>query len=767
MAHVLIADKDLGPALARRYLELGYRPVVNTHRKSWSAKPGITGPVNQHVGFFSDDDTVAEFENNPFCGIGILGNYFNDGTTGLLFIDVDIPDPEEAAPAMQVIADIIGTPCPVKHGSKGGTFFVRYPSAEPLSEILNSRGLSGAQFATKCKLKLKHLTNAGIDFIGSGAANNYTVVPPTMHEKPNPDGSPRFYKWVPFPGTKITLDLSDTPPHDLPSLDPYHMLLIYQYAKNPTSPIFRYIGQTAAGDHHQAMLNASLYMYHEKFTLEEITAICLAEAERTAPDDATYRERQREIKTAVAALPAKVPEQKPAKTGNSGSKSASKVPLDRLMYDWLVAKFPVDDLAYFSGVGYRWDGNSWIMIKDVRLENPWRPISSLLIDHFDMAGNAAIQAAVRLFKDNIPERTASPDPTLIAFQNGILDTKDFTMRREERDDYIPVRIPYDYDPNARSEVWQQFLKHLVKPPLDYIDSEEYDEDWKKAYCLVEEFLGYCLVRSHRFEKMLFLIGRPGTGKSTLFKALGSILPKGFVSNVAVEEFGDPNAFISMASANLNVAAEAENRNKNSDRLLLNICSGEHVKLKVLYEDVKMVELPTRLLFHGNNTPDTYDSTGAIERRSLIVRTTDEKIADTDKQVMDFHALLVAEAPGILAGLARAYRRLLDRGRFDIPSYSKAAAHSMTIDANSVSRWIDECCYTVEDLQDGMPGPDLYEHYKEWAEANGFRPVFHVITWGKKLTSMGFPSRNKKLPGGNVAKYRQLKLKTNIRGGAGY
>jgi len=774
MSQVLISDRSLPIDLACRYMSHGYQPVIVHRNAEWVAKNGLTRPINQHEGFFSEEQMLEEFKNHPYSGIGVLGDHFRDGTTGLMIIDVDIEDQLDGGATMQVLADIIGTPAPVKYGSKGGTFFVRYHYPDRITDIMAERRLAGPSFIKATKFYIPHIPFEKptkppcIEIFGAGGGMGYTVVPPSKHQKPNDDGTDRFYRWIPFPGTDIVQDLSEVPPSNLPALKPYHLLLIYQYAKNPTSPIFRYIGQTSPGDHHHSMLSATTYMYHEKFTEDEIEEICAQEAERSAPDDTTLKERLQEIKIAVKALANKIKEQKPAKqSGKSGGSSALKVPLDRIMYNWLRERYKREDLGYFSGVAYHWDEGSWHIIKELGADNPWHIISNKLIDTFDIAGQAAISASVKMFRDSISPRVASPDPYLIAFANGVLDTRDFSMRPEERDDNIVTRIEHGFDPSTKSTVWQQFLKNLLRPPAEYEDSPNYETDWRKAYCVVEEFLGYCLVRSHQFEKMLFLIGRPGTGKSTLFKVINAILPRGFVSNVGMDQFDDPNSMIDMATANLNVASEVDSRNKNIDRMLQNVCSGEFVKLKVLYEDAKNVILPTRLLFHGNNTPDTYDSTGAIERRSLIIRTTDVTVAGTKDQVMNYDSLLAEEAPGILAALAKAYRRLMERGHFDPPDYSMEAAKSMTVEANSVSRWLSECCEIVENIADGTTNNDLYSHYSEWATMNGFRPVFNSSTWGKRLTGMGLPTRSRKLPGNKVVNFKAIKLITNINTGARY
>ena len=260
--------------------------------------------------------------------------------------------------------------------------------------------------------------------------------------------------------------------------------------------------------------------------------------------------------------------------------------------------------------------------------------------------------------------------------------------------------------------------------------------------------------------MLYIIGKPNTGKSVMFKVLTQLVPKGWHSSIALEQFGDPNSLVQMATAYFNVANEAGRRSKDVDDVLLRVTVGEPVAIKLLYANKLQAVLPTRLIFQGNLVPDTTDATGAIQRRILMIRTTD---VQPEKSIPFFERLLLKERAGILAKFARAYKRMVERGHIEEPSYGRAIVERSRLESNSAILWMEESCDLVNDIEDGMHNQELFDHYLEWcARTNMYK--LSIVLWGKALASVDVPTIRARLPSGKVYK-RMIKLKTNIRSDA--
>lgn len=762
---ILLDDEKLAPKIAMLLLSRGYYPVpcgAGEDGKGWLVasgnqvsitKPGKASEPPPHGA------VIAIFDEHPGAGISVAVPYLRDSTDVLIAIDVDVYDPI----TLEKVALVIGSPCPVKVGMRGATFFTRSKKVMAVDALLDSREIPIPKIPDKNgkpkrsvqsgKIGAERWDHEYIDVLGT--ANRHSVLPPSLHIKASQeskDGSPVYYRWVPFPGSTITKRLEDTDPSDLPLLEAYHLLLLFQWAKNPESPIWHYLGETSKGNHHQLMLDASLYLWHEKFKQDEIVAICEAEAYRSAEDDHHYRERCTAIRNAVQQLAAKFPEQKPSRVKSTVSNKGDKMPLDRLAADWLRQKIPVEDTGSFNGFPYRWNEGRWQPMVSLRERNPIQMVRAMIQEQFDQVGRATTTAAAEDFLDGVPARDPQPNTRAVAFANGMLDVLTEELRSEAREDYVLARLTFDYDPNAECPIYDQFISDLMRPPPQY-EGAEYEDDHRLSIEAVEEFLGYSLVLSHEFRYMLFLIGATSTGKSELIKLIRNVVPQGWVSDVPMSMLGEGNALMNMVNAHLNVSGEVGRHGKDVDETLLKVTTGERVTLKILYKDMFEGVVAARLMFHGNLPPDTTDSTGAIAKRMILLRTTDKA---PDKPVNEFHKLMIPEAQGIMNRWVRAYARLLKRGHFEHPSYAKDETKRTTEEANSVSAWVSAMTEPVTNMNEGSHSSDLFMAYREWCEA-GKMYCFSIIQWGKLLTGMGFPSKAKRIAGGRVVNFRALKL----------
>jgi len=755
----LINDTNLPVALAAQLLSRGYYAVPcgsGEDGKGWIAAGNdvsITKP-DDHGNAPPISDVLAIFERHPGCGISVAVPYLRNSSDVLLAIDVDVRDQN----TLDKVALVVGMPCPVKRGARGATFFVRARKAAAVDSLLKQRDIPIPKILDK-NGRAKNSVQSGkigsdrweheyIDILGT--ANRHSILPPSLHHQGTQLlGRELYYEWIKFPGSEIILKLEETDPSDLPLFEEPHLLLLFQLAKNLDSPIWRFLGQTSKGNFHELMLEASLYLWHEKFTADEIVYICETEAYRSCEDESHYSERRTAIRNSVKTLASKYPEQKPAKTKSA---KASKVPMDRLAADWLKTQFQKEDVGSFNGSPYYWHDSKWTTMVDALCRNPVQPLRERIQIAFPGAGRNSTSSAVEDFLDWLPVRRPQPDQFLVPFVNGVVDVRTLSLRPEARDDYVLAHIPHPFEADRACPLYDKFITDLMLPPAEYLDTDCYEADHTRAIETLEEFLGYCLVASHEFRNMLFLVGKTSTGKSEMVKLIKALLPADWVSDVAMSLLDDPNAVMSMANSHVNISGEIGRHNKDVDTALLKITSGEPIPLKLLYKDRFNGVVSARMLFHGNLPPDTTDSTGAISKRMILLRTTD---VPPTEEIPEYHRLLLKEAPGILNRWIAAYARLQERGRFEPPNYSKLAVRQATEEANSVASWMANATEKTE-IGEGSPNADLFLSYREYCEA-GKLYCYSIIQWGKLLTASGFPTRLKRVAGNKVVNYRTLKL----------
>ena len=769
--HILIPDLDVAREYAQRYTELGYYVLPcgeGLRGKGWLPHPDKTlGILKGRID--GRDPTLEEvlesIDEYPGCGISIAAPSLRGTDLSLLIFDIDIRDPS----FLRRFCICLGNkPSPFRFGSKGGAAFATYSTDIRPPTILQERGLSNfkiqgedgksVNWASETTIVARDYDREKVELIGPRGL--HLLVPPTLHLEEG-----RQYDWMPHPITGEVYDLVDFRPDDLPRFTQGRMLLLMLACKPGTQAIWEFLGQTDEGDWHERCVRGTLQMAHEGLTEEEILLFCEEEIERLGGPESKRRERLDDAKKAVRGAMRDLEKKggaNPSKPSSGGrGKGGPKIPPDRLQAEWLLSKFDPEDVGTFNGVPHRWSEKSrlWKQITDEEHPQPWHAVYKWVFTEFPEANHNSVKQALLTFAAHLPVRHACEDMNLIPFANGVLDVRDMTLRPEEREDYILGRIPHDYDPSVQCPRWEVFINALLRPGAAYTEElteEQINEDHRLAVDLVEEYLGYCLVRSYRYRHFLLLIGRTSTGKSVLTKVLHGLLPKGWLTEVALEKFSEPNSIRRMSNAHVNISSETGRQRhvKAVDDQVLRITSKEPVEAKTLYQDTIDVKLPARLIVNGNMSPEFNDSTGAIERRMLFISTTDIQ----PDPIPEFEAQLLEEAPGILQRLVRAYGRLLARGSkgFIKPSYSSVAARMQTEESNSVAAWVSRACERTEQHKDGADTNVLYADYSEWAQQNGMKP-FSSVQWGKILGSMGLEAKTVRIPSG-VARMRPLRVK---------
>ncbi|KXB01879.1 hypothetical protein AKJ43_02960 [candidate division MSBL1 archaeon SCGC-AAA261D19] len=99
----------------------------------------------------------------------------------------------------------------------------------------------------------------------------------------------------------------------------------------------------------------------------------------------------------------------------------------------------------------------------------------------------------------VPREKFDETTHLLAVENGLLDVKNGVLRDFDPDKLLTSKLPVKYDPDADCPKIKEFLKETVKP-----------EDMP----VLQEFVGYCLLKDYTFHKALMLTGGGSNGKST-------------------------------------------------------------------------------------------------------------------------------------------------------------------------------------------------------------------------------------------------------------
>jgi len=100
----------------------------------------------------------------------------------------------------------------------------------------------------------------------------------------------------------------------------------------------------------------------------------------------------------------------------------------------------------------------------------------------------------------VPEEKWDADPDLLVFLDCALRVSTGEVSKHHPKHYVTNAFPYDYPDGERSELWEGVVCQLLR---------------EREAAFFQEYCGYCLTTSVRHQIMLWLVGMPGGGKSTL------------------------------------------------------------------------------------------------------------------------------------------------------------------------------------------------------------------------------------------------------------
>ena len=147
-----------------------------------------------------------------------------------------------------------------------------------------------------------------------------------------------------------------------------------------------------------------------------------------------------------------------------------------------------------------------------------------MISHIARLNNSQRTEVLKYLKLIAPRIEASSE-YYIAFNNGIYDLAGDCMTTFSEAFVITNKIPWNYNPEAYSEIVDKTLNKLACN-----DSS--------IRAVLEECIGYCFFRRNELRKSFMLLGEKKNGKSTFLEMLKNVIGKDNCSALDLKEIGD-------------------------------------------------------------------------------------------------------------------------------------------------------------------------------------------------------------------------------------
>lgn len=314
-----------------------------------------------------------------------------------------------------------------------------------------------------------------------------------------------------------------------------------------------------------------------------------------------------------------------------------------------------------------------------------------------------------------------PSPeNLIAFQNGILDVNEYVEGRIKLYNPTPAFfsfniLPYNFDENVHSELWEQFYKDV------------FNGDETKIQ-LLSQWFGYNCVPDMSYEKLLLCTGRPRSGKGTILNTLAALLGPNQVVSTSFQtlctEFGYQPLLGKLAVLLSDAKVPNPREAEAALEKILQIVGRDPVGIRRMYVSyLPQVYLRCKFSIAMNDLPNLPDNVNALEPKLNILYFENSYIGREDTALK--YKLQQEAAQGKLINFAlEGLKSLRKEGKFIVPHSSKTLLKQLRELTTPVSSFIADCCESQPpgEQEDYYVIIDyLYDAWVKWCVERGRRP----------------------------------------------
>lgn len=347
------------------------------------------------------------------------------------------------------------------------------------------------------------------------------------------------------------------------------------------------------------------------------------------------------------------------------------------------------------------------------------------------------------YMELIADEKAQADARYIAFRNGVLDIVTGQMQSFSPDLVITNQIPWDYNPEAYSELADDTLNKLACGD-------------QPIRALLEECIGYCFYRRNELGKAFILTGDKSNGKSTFLDCVKAILGDGNISALDLKELGDRFSTSMMFGKLANIGDDIGDDFLQGSQVATfkKVVTGNRIKAERKGQDPFEFNPYVKLLFSANDIPRMKDKTGAVLRRLVIIpfnATFSKDSPDYDPFIK--YKLIQQESVEYFIRLGvEGLKRILENNEFTKSEKVAEQIDEYENENNPIKAFIDEC--GVEMIEDEPTG-DVYSMYQVFCADCGMQPMSNIVFSKQINKRLGFETVVTKVGGKSIRIFRKV------------
>lgn len=363
-----------------------------------------------------------------------------------------------------------------------------------------------------------------------------------------------------------------------------------------------------------------------------------------------------------------------------------------------------------------------------------REIEAQMIAHISNLSRAKRAEVLSYMDIMIRDNTQMSPANYIAFKNGIYNLETDALEEFSPDYIITNKIPFDYDPDAYSEITDKTLDKLAC----------HDE---KVRMLLEECIGYCFYRRNELRKSFILTGEKENGKSTFLAMIENLLGQENTASLDLKELGDRFKTAELVNKLANIGDDIGDEFIPNPAIFKKLSSGNSISVERKGQDPFDFSSYAKLLFSANNIPRIKDKSGAVISR-LVIIPFDARFSPDDPDFDPYikYKLIQREPMQYLINIGlEGLKRVLKNRRFTTSPKVEHALEEYEENNNPILLFFKE-----EIKIENEPTNIVYQKYTEFCLANSFTPMSNIEFSKQVKKHFDFEIANKTIKG---KKYR--------------
>lgn len=353
------------------------------------------------------------------------------------------------------------------------------------------------------------------------------------------------------------------------------------------------------------------------------------------------------------------------------------------------------------------------------------------------------------YMELIADEKAQADARYIAFRNGVLDIVTGQMQPFSPDLVITNQIPWDYNPEAYSELADDTLNKLACGD-------------QPIRALLEECIGYCFYRRNELGKAFILTGDKSNGKSTFLDCVKAILGDGNISALDLKELGDRFSTSMMFGKLANIGDDIGDDFLQGSQVATfkKVVTGNRIKAERKGQDPFEFNPYVKLLFSANDIPRMKDKTGAVLRRLVIIpfnaRFTKYlpggEIDPDYNPYIKYQLVEQSSVEYLIRVGVEGLKRIIENNEFTKSEKVAEQIDEYENENNPIKAFIDEC--GVEMIEDEPTG-DVYSRYQVFCADCGMQPMSNIVFSKQINKRLGFETVVTKVGGKSIRIFRKV------------